>query len=314
MPQHIHTTEDGTKTSIQILDPENAARHCHKVGDEPTSFDEFGKGHTHIFKGESISGPIDIEEDDNSNEEPKSFDCSQHGKITQFKQINLEGVDVGIVAGYIATWDIDRGGWDGVKDRFARGAFRESLADLGTRNRDIRLKDHHGRTIGIFPIAGAFEDDRGLFATGNVNLDVQQGREAHSLVKQKAITDFSIGFTALEFHMEMEGDDQIRVITKAIIWEGSLVDEPMNPKANITEVKKYNSEDVDKMTPRELEKALKRNGFSAEAAKMIVKKKKENAESLELASEIKKFTSDVKQKRSDKELLNFIRQTTKEIS
>ena len=68
------------------------------------------------------------------------------------------------------------------------------------------------------------------------------------------------------------------------------------------------------MTPRELEKALKSNGFSAEAAKMIVKKKKQNAESLELANEIKKFTSDVKKERSDNELLKFIKQTTKEIS
>jgi hypothetical protein len=52
-------------------------------------------------------------------------------------------------------------------------------------------------------------------------------------MKQGVLSDLSIGFTSLEDSFE----NGIRVIRKAIIWEGSIVDEPMNPAARITEVK-----------------------------------------------------------------------------
>ena len=155
------------------------------------------------------------------------------GQITGTKQEDRNGVPVGIVEGYIATWDIDRGDFFGLKDRFVKGAFVESILEHIQRLRDIRLKDHHSRTIGTFPIRSVKEDERGLFGIGEINLDVQQGREAFSLAKQGALSDFSIGFSVDE--SEMDGD--IRTITKATIWEGSIVDEPMNPNANITQVK-----------------------------------------------------------------------------
>jgi HK97 family phage prohead protease len=150
------------------------------------------------------------------------------GQITGFKQINRDGIPVGIVEGYIATWDTDRG-----NDRFVKGAFQEHLAELRAQNRQIRLKDHHGRTVGGFPIEGVFEDDRGLFGTGEINLEVQQGKEMYSLLKQKVLTDLSIGFTS----KEVEFENGIRIILRSKVWEGSVVDEPMNPNANITNVK-----------------------------------------------------------------------------
>jgi len=308
MPQHIHVTADGLKTSIEVVDPENAGFHWHTVNGERTSIDEFGEGHTHIFAAVKTTGPIDIEDEDNSNQEPKSLAHSQQGKITECKQIDRNGIQVGIVEGYIATWDIDRGDFFGVKDRFVKGAFRDSLADLASRQRNIRLKDHHMRTIGIFPIQNALEDDRGLFAIGEINLEVQQGKEAHVLALQKALTDFSIGFTAEEFHM----DGDIRVITKATIWEGSIVDEPMNPAAQITQVKKkFNASDIDKMTPRELEKALKANGFSDDAAKMIVKQQKENQkkDDSDLIESLKMASKAIKQRESNQELIELLKKT-----
>lgn len=150
------------------------------------------------------------------------------GKITDFKQIDRNGIPVGIVEGYIATWDIDRG-----NDRFKPGAFTEHLKELRAKNRGPRLKDNHGRTVGIFPIENVKEDSRGLFGIGEINLEVQQGRELYSLVKQKAMTDFSIGYSV----QDVEYINGIREIIKSRVWEGSVVDEPMNPEANITDVK-----------------------------------------------------------------------------
>ena len=197
------------------------------------------------------------------------------GSVLQVKQEDRNGVAVGIVEGYIATWDVDRGDWMGVKDQFKRGAFIESILEHIQKKRPIRLKDHHGRTIGGFPVEFVKEDDRGLFAVGEINLDVQQGKEAYALAKQGVLSDFSIGFSVVDF--EMDGD--LRTITKAVIWEGSIVDEPMNPAANITQVKNdegdemkyYKSADVEGWGKRELEQALREGAkFSKNASKAII--------------------------------------------
>jgi len=194
------------------------------------------------------------------------------GKVTETKTEQRNGIEVGIVEGYIATWDLDRGDFFGVQDRFVKGAFIESILDHVRRNRPIRLKDHHSRTVGGFPIEFVKEDERGLFGVGEINLEVQQGREAFSLAKQGILSDFSIGFSVDEFEM----DQDIRTITKATIWEGSIVDEPMNPQANITQVKNYSVDDIKDWTERDFEKAL-RSGcqLSRDAARLWMKRMSE---------------------------------------
>lgn len=197
------------------------------------------------------------------------------GNVVNVKQEERNGVQVGIVEGYIATWDIDEGDFFGIKDRFVRGAFVESILEHVQRRRQVRLKDHHGRTVGGFPIEFVKEDDRGLFGVGEINLEVQQGHDLFVLAKQRVLTDFSIGFSVVDF--EMDGD--LRTITKAIIWEGSVVDEPMNRQANITQVKKdedenvdyFKTEDIEGWTKRDVEKALRAGAkFSKNAAKVIL--------------------------------------------
>jgi HK97 family phage prohead protease len=156
------------------------------------------------------------------------------GHIIETKQEERNGVPVGIVSGHIAAWSPDMGGIYGMPDRFHPGAFLKSLDEHRSRgNRQIRMKDHHGRTIGGFPIETTQEDAKGLFARGEINLETQLGREAYSLARQRVLTDFSIGFVAIEDKI----DAGFREIFEAKIIEGSIVDEPMNVDANITEVK-----------------------------------------------------------------------------
>ncbi len=169
------------------------------------------------------------------------------GIITKIHTEDRDGVKVGIVEGYGATWDIDRGDFWGVKDQFLRGAFVDSINDHSQRDRQIRLKDHHGRTIGGIPIKSVHEDERGIFLVGEINLEVQQGRELMSLVRQKVITDFSIGFSIEESSLDEQ--EELRTISKATIWEFSLVDEPMNMFANVTGFKSiYNYPIADRET------------------------------------------------------------------
>jgi hypothetical protein len=194
------------------------------------------------------------------------------GIVTETKETKRNGVPVGIVEGYIATWDVDRGGWSGVKDKFLPGAFTKSIERHVKTSRQIRLKDMHGRTIGGFPIESVKQDKRGLFGAGEINLNVQQGKEAFELAKQGVLTDFSIGWELGEHKI----DDNIRSIETAEVWEGSIVDEPMNPHANITAVKALDFSELKEVEIREIEEAL-RNGikFSHKEAKTIINLMKE---------------------------------------
>jgi len=156
------------------------------------------------------------------------------GHIIETKAQERNGVSVGIVAGHIAAWSPDVGGIFGMPDKFHPGAFVDSINEHKARgNRPIRLRDMHGRTIGGFPIDTVHEDAVGLYGEGEINLEVNQGREAYALARQRVLTDFSIGFKAVDDRIE----GGLRNIYKAIVWEGSIVDEPLNQDARITEVK-----------------------------------------------------------------------------
>ncbi len=156
------------------------------------------------------------------------------GHVVETKTEDRNGVPVGIIAGHLAAWTPDQGGRFGVPDRFHRGAFLESIEiHKMRRNRQVRFKDMHSRTIGGFPIDTVKEDDIGLLARGEVNLETQLGREAFSLARQGVLVDFSIGFISLDDKI----DRGFREIFKARIMEGSIVDEPINMDAEIDEVK-----------------------------------------------------------------------------
>lgn len=163
----------------------------------------------------------------------KVFEKRQAGFVDSVgeNQTTYKGVKSGVVEGYIATWDKDRG-----NDVFHPGAFLDSIADMQRRNRDLRLKDMHGRTIGVFDHTTLREDHKGLWGRGYINLEVQQGQEAYSLAKQGAYDSFSVGFSVP--HGESKGEFPYgREIYKATLWEGSIVDEPMNEFAEVTAVK-----------------------------------------------------------------------------
>lgn len=156
------------------------------------------------------------------------------GRIVETKEETRNGEPVGILAGYGATWDIDRGAY-GIRDQFVRGAFADSIREHQAKGRPIRLKNQHNELIGGIPIENVREDEVGLYIIGEVNLNLQLGREVMSLARQKVLTDFSIGFSVVEF----TEDEGLRKITKAVIFEISSVEEPMNPHAIITEVKGF---------------------------------------------------------------------------
>lgn len=160
------------------------------------------------------------------------------GHVVEYKEITRDTkagpIRLGVIEVLIATWDEDTGGIFGIPDRFQQGAFAESILEHRARNdRQVRLKNQHGWTMGGFPIATVSETDQGLFAIGEINLGRQDGRESWELIKQRVLVDMSVGFSSLEDEI-IEG---VRVIKKAILWEGSVVDEPANRNAAILNFK-----------------------------------------------------------------------------
>lgn len=161
------------------------------------------------------------------------------GRIEKARAEKLErnGVPVGVVEGYLASWKLEDGPYP---DRIQMGAFMDSIAEHKARgNRQVRLNYMHRRSpIGGFPIQSVKEDGRGLYGVAEINLDTQVGREAYALAQQGVLVDFSVGIDVLKKQFEKTADGQeVRVITKARLYEASLVDEPMNKYATVTAVK-----------------------------------------------------------------------------
>jgi uncharacterized protein len=136
-----------------------------------------------------------------------------------------------------------------------KGAFVESL----NGKMPMLLWQHDTRQpIGIY--TEAREDERGLYLRGQLNLDVQTGREAYSLLKQGALKGMSIGFRVLSD--ESDRTSGLTHLKKLDLWEVSLVSFPANDKATVGQVKAN--------TIRDFEEFLREaGGYSREEAKII---------------------------------------------
>ncbi len=89
----------------------------------------------------------------------------------------------------------------------------------------------HDQPIGVFTRLEHTAD--GLLCDGQINLDVQAGREAYSLLKQGALTGLSVGIIVKDRNVV----DSVRHITSAELLEISLTAMPVNPEARVTSVK-----------------------------------------------------------------------------
>ncbi len=160
--------------------------------------------------------------------EMKHFDCHFDVKTVG---VSEDDANIGVFEGYASTF----GNTDRVDDVIVRGAFAKTLKDHQGRKRQIRMLSQHDRytLIGGFPSDDAFEDERGLFVKGNINLDTQSGRESFALMKQGVLEDMSIGFITRDSEMS----DGKQMIKEVDLFEISLVTEPANQEAQITAIK-----------------------------------------------------------------------------
>lgn len=175
----------------------------------------------------------------------------------------------GDFAGYASVF----GNVDSHGDVIPPGAFRETLSEWETRGRLPAMKLMHGTALNPFtgddlPIGKWLEmreDGRGLFVKGKLSgLDTDHGRRIHGLMRDGILDGLSIGFKTKRA-TKLTGPAK-RQLDAVALFEVSLVDDPSNDRARLTDVK---SADRIK-TIREFEDFLRDvGGYSNAAAKAI---------------------------------------------
>lgn len=154
------------------------------------------------------------------------IDCAAPLVIKRLAPPTAEGEFAGIAA----TWALDRQG-----DRFARGAFADSLQRWRERGAMPPLLFNHDQREPIGAVVEAEEADDGLRVVARLALATGNGRRVHELLKAGS------GALALSVGVLVEDADDLpdgsRLIRRADWLELSAVSIPAQPGAVVGDVK-----------------------------------------------------------------------------
>lgn len=168
----------------------------------------------------------------------------------------VKAADDGTFEGLAATFgDIDQ-----QNDVIEKGAFGASIADPSA----VKLLWQHDTREPIGVWESLKETDAGLEAKGRLLLDVQRGKEAHSLMKAGALNGLSIGFRVPAGGAVIDKSTRVRVLKSIDLHEISPVTFPANAGAIITAVK---AEEI--TNEREFERFLRDAGLPKELATAV---------------------------------------------
>ena len=116
--------------------------------------------------------------------------------------------------------------WEGIREQVAPGAVEDY---------DPQLWWRHYEPIGV--ITGAGDAPKGWRIKAMIS-DTTQGRDARTLVRDGAVTSFSIGFEPIEWREEKLDDGTLLITHERIrVREVSIVPNPAYPGAVITEAR-----------------------------------------------------------------------------
>jgi HK97 family phage prohead protease len=152
----------------------------------------------------------------------KYLDCG-----FEIKAVN----DDGSFEGYGSVFgNVDFGG-----DVISKGAFADSIKSMKSNGTMPALLWQHKQSEPIGVYTEVREDETGLYVKGKLALKTVRGSEAYELMKMKALNGLSIGFVSQNDTVDYKTN--VRTISKADLWEVSIVTFPMNDKARVSSVK-----------------------------------------------------------------------------
>jgi HK97 family phage prohead protease len=161
----------------------------------------------------------------------------------------------GTFSGYASVFGIT----DAQEEQVASGAFDLSLKSWAEMGKMPKLLWQHDfrHPIGLWHEIR--EDSHGLFVKGQLLLDLTQGREAYSLLKNGIVDGLSIGFITVR--SRRGSASRVRVLEEVNLQEVSLVTFAANPKAKVERVKMQEPE-VEDLVHRldQLGELLRRRG------------------------------------------------------
>lgn len=150
-------------------------------------------------------------------------------KTKEFRLDIKNLADDGTFEGYGSIF----GNVDCYRESVVKGAFSKSLKKHEQDNNPVLMLWQHSWQDPIGVWKELKEDERGLYGVGEINLDVQKGREAYSLMKQRALTGLSIGYKEVKYTDNAE----VRFLEEIDLYEISPVTFPANEEARISAVK-----------------------------------------------------------------------------
>lgn len=184
------------------------------------------------------------------------------------KLLGLERVEFkfdgeqGVIEGYASTFG---GEPDSYGDIIAPGAFSKTLVN---RKRPVRMRwNHFGPVIGKW--TSIEEDEKGLKVKGELTPGHSVAADVLASLKHQAIDGLSIGYYVLASE---KGKDGTTLLKEIDLVEISVVEEPANIGATVTDVKS----DIDAATSlKDFEDILRDAGrFSNSAATAFVSRLK----------------------------------------
>jgi HK97 family phage prohead protease len=139
----------------------------------------------------------------------------------KFKDIKLQIKEVtekGEFSGYASTFgNEDLGG-----DIIMPGAFSKTISE----KQDLPILWGHNPREVIGVNRSMKEDAKGLQVTGQLVMDVQRAKEAHSLMREGAVKGLSIGFDSIVVDFSRYEKEGIRILKEIKLWEYSLTPFP----------------------------------------------------------------------------------------
>lgn len=178
----------------------------------------------------------------------------------EYKEAALEfkaGAEPGTFTGYGAMFEnLDDG-----NDIIKAGAFTKIRTKS---NGKIRIPLYHdmNKVVGEGEVV---QDGKGLSVKGQLNMALSYAQDAYELMKDGTLDAMSVGFSILDKGAAYDEDYRVRTITKAELWEVSIVPFGMNRKAKIRAVK--SAGDIQNI--RDFEGHLRTLGYSQREAKAI---------------------------------------------
>lgn len=149
----------------------------------------------------------------------------------------------------------------------AKGAFADSLPAFV---RDGFIAEAHEWECGVATVLDAREDDYGLFLSAQFHTDSDSQsvrvRTMERIERGKSV-GLSVGFMPIEWSWDEQSG--VRTITKADLYEVSIVTVPANPMAQVIAAKSAGHLPA---TVRDFEAILRDAGYSRKAATLIASK------------------------------------------